>query len=64
MLDDKLREYKHILKRIDKAFEYFSKLSDKEIEVIEDTKEYQLLGQLIHRANELYVELREANINV
>lgn len=63
-MNKKLEEYNHILKRIDKASKYFKSLSDKEIEAIEDTKEYQLLGQLIHRANELYIELREANINV
>lgn len=63
-MDKKLEEYNHILKRIDKASKYFKSLSDREIEAIEDTKEYQLLGQLIYRANELYIELREANINV
>lgn len=63
-MDKKLEEYNHILKRIDKAYKYFKSLSDKEIESIEYTKEYQLLGQLIYRANELYIELREANINV
>lgn len=63
-MNKKLEEYNHILKRIDKAYKYFKSLSDKEIECVEDTKEYQLLGQLIHRANELYIELRESNINV
>lgn len=63
-MNKKLEEYNHILKRIDKAYKYFKSLSDKEIESIEYTKEYQLLGQLIYRANELYIELREANINV
>lgn len=60
----KLEEYNHILKRIDKASEYFSKLSDEEISNVEETKAYKLLGQLIYRANELYMELKEANIDV
>lgn len=60
----KLEEYKHILKRIDKVYEYFSKLSYEEISNVEETKAYKLLGQLIYRANELYMEFKEANIDV
>ena len=63
-MNDKIREYKHILSRIDKASEYFSKLSDEELSNIEETKAYKLLGQLIYRANELYVQLKKNNIDV
>lgn len=64
MLDDKLKEYNHINSRIDKASIYFKNLRDEEIENIEDTKEYQLLVQLIYRANELYTELKTYNIDI
>lgn len=63
-MKDKLREYNHILSRIDKASEYFSKLSDDKLENVEETKEYKLLGQLINRANELFMELKEAGVEV
>lgn len=61
-MEDKIKEYKHISVRIDKASEYFSKLSDDKLEKVEETKEYKLLGQLINRANELLMELKEAGI--
>ena len=63
-MNDKIKEYKHILSRIDKASEYFSKLSDEELSNIEESKAYKLLGELIYKANELYVELKQNNIDV
>jgi len=60
----KLNEYEKILKRLDKAEVYFKTLEDSEVDSIESSKAYLKMVELIHRANELYIDLRESNINV
>lgn len=62
-MEDKVKEYNHVLSRIDKASEYFSRLSDDKLNNVEETKEYKLLGDLIYRANELYKEFIKAGIH-
>lgn len=54
----KLDEYKIILSRLDKASEYFSRISDEDLKNVEKTKEYELLVKLVHEANELYMDLK------
>ena len=63
-MQSKLDEYNMILSRLDKASEYFSKLSDEEISNVEKTKEYKLLGDLIYKANELYMYLKSSGFKI
>lgn len=50
-----------ISQRIDKSDEYFSNLSDEEIEKVEESKQYKVLLDLIDRGNELYLILNSDN---
>ncbi|WP_338659674.1 hypothetical protein QJR30_01600 [Paraclostridium sordellii] len=63
-METKLEEYRKILARLDKAAEYFKTLENEKIESIESSKAYMKMVELIYRANELYVELSESNIQV
>lgn len=60
----KLEEYKNILVRLENAEKYFKTLEDYQLDNIESSKAYLKMVELIYRANELYIELRESNINV
>lgn len=60
----KLEEYKIILSRLEKAEKYFKTLEVNQLDHIESSKAYLKMVELIHRANELYIDLRESNINV
>jgi hypothetical protein len=51
------QEYNAVVYRIDKSEEYFSNLSDDAIEIIEESKQYKALLELIVKANELYLIL-------
>lgn len=59
---NKVEEYNHILKRLDKAEEYFKSLDERKLENIESSKAYMKMIELLHRANDLYMELSESNI--
>jgi hypothetical protein len=50
-----------ISQRIDKSEEYFSNLSDEEIENVEKSKQYKVLLDLIDRGNELYLILNSVS---
>lgn len=51
------QEYNAVVYRIDKSEEYFSNLSDDAIEIVEESKQYKALLELIVKANELYLIL-------
>lgn len=63
-MGSKLEEYKNILVRLENAEKYFKTLEDYQLDNIESSKAYLKMVELIYRANELYIELRESNINV
>lgn len=65
-MNDKNRidEYKIILSRLEKAEKYFKDINNEQLDNIESSKAYLKMVKLIYRANELYIELRESNINV
>lgn len=65
-MNDKNRidEYKIILSRLEKAEKYFKEINNEQLDNIERSKAYLKMVELIYRANELYIELRESNINV
>ncbi|GAA0236969.1 hypothetical protein [Metaclostridioides mangenotii] len=50
-----------ISQRIDKSEEYFSNLSDEEIENVEESKQYKVLLDLIDRGNKLYLILNSVS---
>ena len=50
-----------ISQRIDKSEEYFSNLSDEEIENVEESKQYKVLLDLIDRGNILYLILNSVS---
>ncbi|WP_315166787.1 hypothetical protein [Metaclostridioides mangenotii] len=51
------QEYNEVVYRIDNSEEYFSNLSDDAIEIVEESKQYKALLELIVKANELYLIL-------
>ncbi|GEM_PF-4175371 len=51
------QEYNAVVYRIDNSEEYFSNLSDDAIEIVEESKQYKALLELIVKANELYLIL-------
>lgn len=51
------QKYNAVVYRIDKSEEYFSNLSDDAIEIVEESKQYKTLLELIVKANELYLIL-------
>lgn len=61
-MEKKLEEYNHILLRLERAEAYFEALSDDEIDNIEDSKEYGALKEILYKANELHMELKENSI--
>lgn len=61
---NRIDEYKIILSRLEKAEKYFKEINNEQIDNIESSKAYLKMVELIYRANELYIELRESNINV
>lgn len=63
-MGSKLEEYKNILVRLENAEKYFKTLEEYQLDNIESSKAYLKMVELIYRANELYIELRESNINV
>lgn len=50
-----------ISQRIDKSEEYFSNLSDEEIENVEESKQYKVLIDLIDKGNILYLILNSVS---
>lgn len=63
-MESKLQEYKNILVRLENAEKYFKTLEVNQLDHIESSKAYLKMVELIHRANELYIDLRESNISV
>jgi len=55
------QEYNAVVYRIDKSEEYFSNLSDDAIEIVEESKQYKALLELIVKANELYLILNSVD---
>ncbi|MBU5308519.1 hypothetical protein KQI18_12100 [Clostridioides mangenotii] len=51
------QKYNAVVYRIDNSEEYFSNLSDDAIEIVEESKQYKALLELIVKANELYLIL-------
>jgi hypothetical protein len=54
-----IQEYRDLLKRLDDAERYFLSLSDSDIENIEDSKNYIVLKQILHRLCELHLLIKD-----
>lgn len=61
---EKIKEFEVILTRLEKASKYFTELNDEKISKLEESKEWKVYINLVHRANYLYLELEKEGVSL